>query len=143
LRFRSAHVIASLIVGAATIIAFVLYENYMPLKQPLLPLRLFRHRNLIYVGIIGCVGQMVYYALNVLFPQQITQLYTTDNIIIGAMSSTVGASLALGEFAFSPMFKKVGQHKWQLLAAVLGTGGFCAAMAAQTQSTLGMAVAVS
>ena len=84
--WRSAHVIAPLIVGAFTVVAFVLYEAYVPLKQPLLPLRLFKHRNLVAVVFVGCVGQMVYYALNVLFPQQITALWTTNNILIGLIS---------------------------------------------------------
>jgi MFS family permease len=84
--WASAHVIAPLIVGVVTLVAFVLYEMYMPLKQPLLPLRLFKSRNLVAVVFVGCVGQMVYYALNVLFPIQISSLLTTDNILIGLMS---------------------------------------------------------
>lgn len=84
--WRSAHVIAPLVVGVLTIIAFICYEAYMPLKQPLLPLRLFKHKNLIPIVLVGCVGQMVYYALNVLFPQQVTQLWTSHNILIGLMS---------------------------------------------------------
>ena len=84
--WKSAHVIASLVVGVLTIIAFVLYEAYMPLKQPLLPLRLFKHSNLVAVIFVGSIGQMVYYALNVLFPQQLSALYTLDNILVGLTS---------------------------------------------------------
>lgn len=84
--WRSAHVIAALVVGILTIIAFGFYEAYMDLKQPLLPLRLFKHRNLVAAIFVGSVGQMIYYALNVLFPQQITALFTTNNILIGLMS---------------------------------------------------------
>jgi hypothetical protein len=58
----------------------------MPLKLPLLPLRLLKIRNYSVVVIVGTVGQMVYYALNVLWPQQITALYTTNNALIGWMS---------------------------------------------------------
>jgi MFS family permease len=61
--WKSANVIAALIVGAACIVGFGFYEAYMPLKQPLLPLRLFKDRNLIAIIVVGCVGQMVYYAL--------------------------------------------------------------------------------
>jgi hypothetical protein len=58
----------------------------MPLKLPLLPIRLLKIRNYAVAVIVGTVGQMVYYALNVLWPQQIAALYTTDNAMIGWMS---------------------------------------------------------
>lgn len=141
--WKSAHVITPLVVGVLTITAFVFYEAYMPLKQPLLPLRLFKHPNIVPVVLVGCVGQMVYYALNVLFPQQAAQLFTTNNILIGLMSSTVGASLAVGEFIFSPLMKAFGRPRWHLVAASMGTGLFCALMALVTQNTEGMAIAVS
>jgi MFS family permease len=84
--WKSAHVIAPLIVGVFAILAFVLYEAYMPLKQPLLPLRLFKNNCLIPITVVACVAQMVFFALSILFPQQIAALYTRDNIIIGLMS---------------------------------------------------------
>ena len=96
--WRSAHVIAPLVVGVFTVVAFVLYEAYVPLKQPLLPLRLFKHRNLVAVVFVGSVGQMVYYALNVLFPQQITALFTTNNILIGAISVSEVLACSAGRF---------------------------------------------
>lgn len=58
----------------------------MPLKQPLLPMKLLKIRNLVACVIVGSVGQMVYYALNVLWPIQITSLFTQDNLLIGIMS---------------------------------------------------------
>lgn len=58
----------------------------MPLKLPLLPLRLLKIRNCSVSVMVGTIGQMVYYALNVLWPQQITALYTTNNPTIGWMS---------------------------------------------------------
>ena len=57
------------------------------------------------------------------------------------MQSSIGASLALGEFIFSPLLKMVGHARWQLLAACTLTGLFCALMAIVKQSTLGMAIA--
>lgn len=64
-------------------------EIYVPLKQPLLPMTLLRIRNFVACVIIGSVGQMVWYAINVLWPDQITQFYTTDNILVGLMSVSV------------------------------------------------------
>jgi hypothetical protein len=39
----SAHVLATIIVGAFGIVAFILYTLFVPLKDPFLPLHLFRN----------------------------------------------------------------------------------------------------
>lgn len=49
-------------------------------------MKLFKIRNFVVAVVVGSVGQMSFYALNVLWPTQITNLYTTDNISIGWMS---------------------------------------------------------
>lgn len=41
--WKSAHVIGGLAVGGVVLIAFVLYEVYMPLVDPLIPMHLFRN----------------------------------------------------------------------------------------------------
>ena len=133
--------ITTLVLGFMTLIAFALYEALMPLKQPLLPVKLFKIRTLVAVVFVGSVGQMVYYALNVLWPIQITGLFTTNNITIGLMSSTTGTALAMGEFVFSPLFRTVGRPKWQLFLAAAGTGLFAVLMALVTPSRKGMALA--
>jgi hypothetical protein len=58
----------------------------MNLKIPLLPMDLLKNRNYLVAVIAGTVAQMVYYSLNVLWPQQISSLYTTDNAMIGWIS---------------------------------------------------------
>lgn len=70
---------------------FSFTELYAPIKEPLLPMHLFKITNFNMSVIVGTVGQMVFYALNILWPAQITSLYSTDNITIGLMS--VSASL--------------------------------------------------
>ncbi|CAK7202067.1 hypothetical protein SEUCBS139899_004787 [Sporothrix eucalyptigena] len=114
--WSSAHVIAPIVVGAVLVAVFFLYQVYMPLKQPLMPIRLLKIRNFSAVVIVGCVGQMVYYALNLLWPTIITTFLTTDNIKIGLMSSTTGAGLAVGEVIIAPFFKMLGHPNYQLVA---------------------------
>ena len=58
----------------------------MPLSEPLLPMKLFKIRNFWVAVIVGSVGQMSFYALNVLWPTHITALYTKNNMIVGWMS---------------------------------------------------------
>lgn len=115
--WKSAEVISTIVVGGVTLIAFALYETYITPCQPLMPMKLLKIRNFVAVLIVGCVGQMVFYCLNVLWPMAITVFFTTDNGIIGLMSSTTGASLALGESIVSPFFKLVGRPNWQLATA--------------------------
>jgi MFS family permease len=139
--WKSAHVITSLVLGVLTLIGFALYETYMPLKQPLLPVKLFKIRNLSACIIIGSTGQMVYLALNVLWPMQINALFTTDNITIGLLSSTTGVALVAGELIFSPLFRVVGYLKWQLVIATAVTAVFGTLMAAVTYDTEHAAIA--
>lgn len=64
-------------------------EVYYPLSQPLMPMKLVKIRNFSAVVVVGCVGQMVYYALNLFWPIIITTFFTTDNIKIGLMSVSI------------------------------------------------------
>ncbi|KAL5319252.1 hypothetical protein ACEPPN_012302 [Leptodophora sp. 'Broadleaf-Isolate-01'] len=116
-------------------------EIYMPLKQPLLPMHLFKIRTFVVVVIVGSIGQMVYFALNIFWPQQITTLYTTNNMKIGVISCTTGAALALGEIITGPFFKAVGHARWQIVASAVGVTAFCGMMAATNANTQAMAIA--
>ncbi|CAK7200619.1 hypothetical protein SEUCBS139899_003317 [Sporothrix eucalyptigena] len=117
--WNSAHTLATLIIGAVLVVAFIIYEIYVPLRQPLVPIRIFKIRNVNAAIVIGCVGQMVYYALNLLWPTIITTFFTTDNIKIGLISSTTGTSLAFGEIVIAPFFKRIGHLRWQLVFAAV------------------------
>lgn len=64
-------------------------EAFAPLESPLFPMKLFKIRNYTVSVVVGCVGQMAFYALNVLWPQHISRLYTQDNLTIGWMSVSV------------------------------------------------------
>ncbi|KAF9870587.1 hypothetical protein CkaCkLH20_11893 [Colletotrichum karsti] len=139
----SAHVLSTLIIGFVLLVVFVLYEVYWPLASPLLPMNLFKIRNFVVAVIVGSVGQMPFYALNVLWPTQITNLYTTDNISIGWMSCTTGAALAAGEVMFGPLCKRSGRLKLQMIVSVLGLVIFCGLMALGNENRQGLAIAMT
>lgn len=115
----------------------------MPLKQPLVPVHIFKIRNVNAAMIIGSVGQMVYYALNLIWPTMITTFFTTDNIRIGLISSTTGTSLAFGELIVAPFFKRLGHLRYQLLAAAIVITLATALMSIVDQSKLGAAIALT
>lgn len=39
--WKSGHVIGTIVIGFLALVAFVLYECFMPLKEPLVPMHLF------------------------------------------------------------------------------------------------------
>lgn len=139
--WQSAQVLASLIVGVCTLIGFAFYEVYMPLKQPLLPVRLFKIRNITASIFIGSTMQMIWTVSLVFWPIQINALFTTDEIAIGLLSCTPGIALAMGELIFAPLFRTLGHLKWQLVTASLMTAIFGAAMAAVNENRRSMGIA--
>ena len=47
----------------------------MPVKEPLMPLHLFKNRNYVALSTISGVGAMIFYALNLIYPQQIASVW--------------------------------------------------------------------
>lgn len=58
----------------------------MPLKQPILPTKILRNTNYVAIVVLAAVGQMAFFCMSILWPQQIAALYSTDNATIGWMS---------------------------------------------------------
>ena len=73
--WKSAHVIATVVVGFLTLVAFVLWDAYGHRGDPLLPLHLFKTRGYLAMVLTAMVGSCVYYSMNVLWPQQIAYLF--------------------------------------------------------------------
>ena len=68
--WSSAHVIATIVVGAVVLIVLGFYEVYVPLQYPMLPAKLFRNIRGFTVLLILCfVAGMLYYSMNVLWPR--------------------------------------------------------------------------
>jgi hypothetical protein len=67
-------------------------EIYMPLKQALVPMSLFKITNYSAVVVTASVGTMIYFSMNILWPLQIAALYTKDNIEIGWLSVSKSSS---------------------------------------------------
>lgn len=141
--WHSAHVIATLVVGFVALIAFAIYEIYMPLEQALVPMSLFKITNYSAVVVTASVGTMIYFSMNILWPLQIGALYTTDNIQIGWLSCTTGAAVVVGQIISGLVFKRVGHVKWQLVGCCVGFTAFLGGMAAVNASNRGLAIALT
>lgn len=76
--WKSAAVISSIVVGSVTLIVFVLYEIYAPIKEPLVPMHLFRNIEWVSAVILLGLGAGVYYAFAIIckpFIPSLTALY--------------------------------------------------------------------
>ncbi|KAF7561242.1 hypothetical protein G7046_g2904 [Stylonectria norvegica] len=115
--WKSAPTLCTLLIGIATLAAFVVYEGFFCKVQPLMPPRMFK--NIGFVAIIGIatVGAMVYYSLTILWPTIIGSIYTTDSNSIGWQSSVVGGGILLGQLIAGFCISYVPKVKWQCIIA--------------------------
>ena len=86
-------------------------------------------------------AQMFYYSGVLLWPQQITALYTKDSTRIGWLSCTIGSATALGQIVAFAIVRWGGNVRYWLIFSALAMVGFISSLAALTPSTLNMGIA--
>jgi hypothetical protein len=72
--------------GSFFLMLKMIIEIYAPLEQPMMPIKLLKNRNYVAVSCSACVGTMIYFSMNILWPQQVASLYETDQTAIGWLS---------------------------------------------------------
>ena len=79
--WSSAHVLATLLVGIATLAAFCVWEAFTTTETIYIPMKLFR--NIPYDGLVVCaaVGAMIYYSSLVMWPTLIQALWFPDDVM--------------------------------------------------------------
>jgi hypothetical protein len=95
---------------------------FVKLKQPLLPMSLFKIRNYWVAVIVGSVGQMSFYAMNVLWCKLFTskfhsQRMDTDHFRTDVSHSTIGFFGLDGLAEISRTQKSIGIHSAQSICA--------------------------
>lgn len=139
--WTSGHTLGTLIGGLAILGIFVVWEIFGA-KDPLLPMRFMT--NLPFVGLVLCAGagSAVFYPLNLIWPQQITALYTSDPSRIGWLSCALGGGALLGQCLCGLLIKALGRQKWQMIFTTSAMTAFIAAMSASKQSNENTAIAL-
>jgi hypothetical protein len=130
--WKSAHVIASIVVGFFTVVAFCFYEAYIP-RDPLIPVSLMRNREFMAILALACIGGMLYYSMTVIWPS-ICTLFTDNILYDGWLSLSVSGGFGLGTIICSITFG-FGRVRWQLATAVIIFVAFTGAQAATTEYT--------
>ncbi|KAI9735366.1 MAG: hypothetical protein M1818_006561 [Claussenomyces sp. TS43310] len=138
--WKSAQVIACIIVGFLLIIAFVLYEAYIP-SDPLIPLFLLKNTQFMLFIWFACVGGMLYYALGVVWPTTVATLFTSDLIHQGWLTIASTGGNQLGNVCCGIAFSTIGRVRYQLIAASIICTAFLGALASTTQHTQGRSLA--
>ncbi|CAK7224030.1 hypothetical protein SBRCBS47491_005410 [Sporothrix bragantina] len=138
--WKSATIISLLVVGVVVLAIFFIYEIYMPLEMPLLPMGLFKNHSFVVAVIVGSCGQMSWYAYNLLWPYHIQNLYTTNNTTVGWLSCVTGIALATGEMIMGFFCKKGGHIRIQMYVSVALYTTFSGIMSIANQNRESLAV---
>ncbi|KAF1980654.1 MFS general substrate transporter [Aulographum hederae CBS 113979] len=136
--WKSAAVISALIVGFATLVAFVLWESFGPMEQPLIPMHLFLNGRWSAAAVILGLGAGIYYAFAIVWPSQVAVLYANgDPMYTGYLSSIIGMGFISGQILSGLLARHIGRTKFQCMFGFLlgGTLLGCAATVTPTNKS--------
>ncbi|KAB5525517.1 fungal trichothecene efflux pump [Coniochaeta sp. 2T2.1] len=133
--WKSAPTLCTIIIGFLLLVAFVLYEKYGNLKEPLLPLHLFKNRGWVVSVILWSLGAAVYYANAILWPSMVAALYSEGHSTAwaGWVSCIPGCGILAGEYV-GAFFKR--RTNIQLMIVFPIGCIFLAAMATSSPDTV-------
>ncbi|ORY07019.1 fungal trichothecene efflux pump [Clohesyomyces aquaticus] len=132
--WSSAHVIATIVIGFLALVAFVLWESFMKLREPLMPVNLFTNRAWNLATIITGVGASMFYAFAVVWPRMVAELYTVPGKTMDAalIASLQSLAITTGEIIGGFGARKIGYVKWQIFTTLSIAGVLFATMATCT-----------
>ncbi|KAF2737378.1 MFS general substrate transporter [Polyplosphaeria fusca] len=123
--WASASVIATIVVGLVALVVFVLYESFMNLKEPLVPMHLFSNYGWNASVLLTGLGASVYYAFAIVWPSMVAVLYSDGGVMSSAwLSCLVGLCITLGQIVGGFAGKSIGHLKWQAVFCFV-IGGIC------------------
>ncbi|KFH48626.1 putative HC-toxin efflux carrier-like protein [Hapsidospora chrysogenum ATCC 11550] len=131
--WKSAYVIGTIVAGFVGLVLFVLWESFAKLKEPLVPMGLFKNHGWNAATILSGLGASVYYALAIVWPNMIGTMYTDMDPMTSAWyASFVGLFIIIGEIVGGVLGKSIGHLKWQCVVTVLISGIFFGCTATST-----------
>jgi len=133
-----------MVVGILLIIGLAFYEIFVPLKEPLIPVHLFKNRGWVAANLLLGFGASVYYATGLVWPEMVAAVYAQGHYPMwaGWISSLVGVSIAMGELVGGMVAEKIGKVKYQCVFFVTVGSACLAAMASCTIESENKAIAL-
>lgn len=116
--WRSAEVLSTVVIGGVLLVAFIIYELRCPVSDVLVPMKLFTNIRWLAVVMTLSMAASMYYAFNIVFPTQVSVLYSSETPEKqGWLKCVIGAPPLLGQIIASLLVTRIGAIKWQLVAA--------------------------
>ncbi|KAJ6134340.1 siderophore iron transporter mirB [Penicillium sp. IBT 18751x] len=123
--WRSAHIIAMLVVGFVLIVAFGFWEKFGA-RHPFVPWHLLKDRTVIGACLLDASYQIAYYCWNYYFTSYLQVVYNTSLASAGYISSIFDIISGVELFAVGLLISYTGHFKWVLMWGVplymLGVG---------------------
>ncbi|KAB2110421.1 Trichothecene efflux pump [Alternaria gaisen] len=145
--WSSPRILGLLLSGAAAIVAFVLYEVFLPPAQPIIPMYFFRDmRGFTCLEVISATYGIINIALFVMWPQQVVYIFgsTVSSWEETAWLSTTAAfGLWGGIVILGPLMSWIGHIRYQILTSSIWMTAFLGAMASITVEDKARAMAFS
>jgi hypothetical protein len=135
--WKSAPVLSAILGGFATLVVFVLWECYGPLKEPLIPMHLFKSFRWTSSVVLLGLGAGVYYAFSIILPIQAAVLYSDGNLIrTGWISCIVGLGIITGQVTGGCVAEPIGKTKFQCMGVFICGGAFLGACGCLTPDNM-------
>ncbi|KAB5531436.1 fungal trichothecene efflux pump [Coniochaeta sp. 2T2.1] len=135
--------ICGIVIGFAVMVLFVLWEIYAPIKEPLVPMHLFKNIEWTVSVILLSMGASVYYGFAIVWPAQCATLWNTGGLIyLGLISSIIGLAIIAGQIVGGIACKRIGHTRIQVMVVFTLGAIFLGATAAAQPDTFKMAVAL-
>jgi ATP/ADP translocase len=122
--WKSAHVIATIVIGFFALVAFVFYEALMPLKEPLVPMHVFKNIPWVATMMVVALGASVYYAFAIVWPTMVFSLYTSDLTKGGYLCCVTGCGTNAGQIVGGNLCRRLGRQRLQVVVTAVCMGVF-------------------
>ncbi|KXJ90089.1 fungal trichothecene efflux pump [Microdochium bolleyi] len=138
--WKSAAVIGAIVSGFAVMVVFVLWEIYAPLKEPLVPMHLFRNGQWVSAVVLLGLGAGVYYAFAIILPIQAAVLYNNGDLSeVAWISSIVGLGIITGQVLSGCLAEPIGKTRIQCMTVFTIGGiflGACGCITPDNKNTI-------
>ncbi|OAL50140.1 MFS general substrate transporter [Pyrenochaeta sp. DS3sAY3a] len=131
--WKSPEVLSFIIIGFSCLVAFACWECFVPLREPLVPLSLFRNRHWVVSAILTGIGAGVYFSGAIIWPQITQNFYANGDPMHAAFLSCLSnLGILIGGFTGGCLAKPIGHQKLQITVAMAVGGALLASVSTAT-----------
>ncbi|CAO1638368.1 unnamed protein product [Parajaminaea phylloscopi] len=116
-QWKSAHIIAMLVVGAVMMVSFGLYERFLSPK-PLLPYHLLTSRTLLFVCMLNATYTVANYCWNIYFSEYLQVVYNRSLADAGYIGNIFTIVNGVWLFGCGYLLRRTCRFRWMLWCAV-------------------------